>query len=71
MVLDLPNDEAQWMTITTAELILRHRAYWLNLKGFQEMTNQSSVTVQIPAKNLFNVDSLRRLMEQSRRGKLQ
>jgi hypothetical protein len=71
MVLDLPNDEAQWMTITTAELILRHRAYWLNLRGFQETTNQSSVTVPIPTENLFNVDSLRRLMEQSRGGKLQ
>ena len=68
MVLDLPKDEQQWMTITEAELILRHRAYWLNLQGYEETANQSSVTVRIPEENLFNVEGLRALMEQSRKG---
>ena len=68
MVLDLPKDEQQWMTITESELILRHRAYWLNLRGYEETANQSSVTVRIPEENLFNVESLRTLMEQSRKG---
>lgn len=56
------------MTITQDELILRHRAYWLNLQGYEETANQSSVTVHIPEENLFNVESLRTLMEQSRTG---
>ena len=68
MVLDLPKDEQQWMTITESELILRHRAYWLNLRGYEETANQSSVTVRIPEENLFNVEGLRALMEQLRRG---
>ena len=68
VVLDLPQDEQQWMTITENELILRHRAYWLNLQGYEETANQSSVTVRIPEENLFNVESLRTLMEQSRKG---
>ena len=42
VVLDLPKDEQLWMTITEAELILRHRAYWLNLQGYEETANQSS-----------------------------
>ena len=29
VVLDLPRDETQWMTITSDELVLRRRAYWL------------------------------------------
>ena len=68
VVLDLPEDEQQWMTITENELILRHRAYWLNLQRYEETDNQSSVTVRIPEENLFNVESLRALMEQSRKG---
>ena len=68
VVLDLPEDEQMWMTITESELILRHRAYWLNLQGYEDTANLVSVTVRIPEENLFNVESLRRLMEQSRKG---
>ena len=70
VVLDLPEDEQQWMTITEDELILRRRAYWLNLREGEATTNRSSVTVRIPATNLFHVESLRALMAQSRKGKI-
>lgn len=32
VVLDLPQDEAQWMTVTNQELVLRCRAYWVSLQ---------------------------------------
>ena len=70
VVLDLPKDEHRWMTITADKLVLRHRAYWLNLKEKGKTTNQASVTVRIPEQNIFNVESLRRLMEQSRQGRI-
>ena len=70
VVLDLPKDEDRWMTVTADELVLRHRAYWLNLQGREETSNKVSVTVAIPEGNLFNVESLRRLMEQSRGGRI-
>ena len=71
VVLDLPKDQTMWLTTTSDELVLRRRAFWLSLRGLDETTNISSVTVHIPEQNLFNVDSLRLLMEQSRQGKLQ
>ena len=71
VVLDLPNDSDQWMTVTTEKLILRHRAYWLSLRGREETTNKASITVKIPKGNLFNVEGLRCLMEQSRGGRIQ
>ena len=71
VVLDLPKDEHRWMTITENELVLRHRAYWLNLKGWDETVNQTSVTVRIPEQNIFDVENLRALMEQSRQGSIQ
>ena len=71
VVLELPQDEAEWLAITTDELVVRRRAYWLNLRGSQRTDNASSVTVRIPAENVFNVETLRALMEQSRRGRIQ
>ena len=70
VVLDLPNDEDLWMTITADELVLRHRAYWFNLRGREEIANRVSITVEIPEGNLFHIESLRRLMEQSRVGRI-
>ena len=70
VVLDLPTDERRWMTITMDELVLRRRAYWLNLKGWDETTNRTSVTVRIPERNIFDVKSLQALMEHSREGNI-
>lgn len=71
VVLDLPKDEQNWMTLTENELVLRHRAYWLNLRGHEETTNQSTVTVHLPKENLFDIKGLRMLMEQARGGKIE
>ena len=71
LVLDLPKEKSRWLTISEDELILRRRAYWLNLKGFVESENQKTVTVRIPRGNVFDVVSLRALMEQSREGRIQ
>ena len=71
LVLDLPKEKSRWLTISEDELILRRRAYWLNLEGDQETNNLSSVTVQIPRKNVFDVENLHSLMEQSREGRIQ
>ena len=71
VVLDLPEDESQWMTVTTEELILRRRAYWMSLQqGHDELIGQQSVSVHIPERNLFNVEALHALMERSRSGNL-
>ena len=71
MVLDLPREKERWLTITEDELVMRRRAYWLNLKGYTETENRSSVTVRIPSNNVFDVENLHSLMEQSREGSIQ
>ncbi len=68
VVLDLPDDESEWMTMTACELVLRRRAYWLSLHGWAETDNRVSVTVGIPTENVFDVENLGALMERSRRG---
>ena len=69
VVLELPRDEAQWMTLTTEELVLRRRAYWLSLQhGHEERGGQATITIRIPEGNLFDLEALRTLMERSRQG---
>ena len=71
LVLDLPRDEDDWMSMTPESLILRRRAYWLSLKGGPETANTTSITVEIPETNLFSSDSLQVLMERSRTGSIE
>lgn len=69
VVLELPDDESRWMTVTDKRLTLRRRAYWHSLqKGHGEVMGRSTVTVHIPERNLLDVDTLQALMESSRRG---
>ena len=71
VVFELPRDESRWMTVTAEELVLRRRAYWLSLQqGHAEDAERQTVTVHIPARNVFDVDALRELMEQSRKGEI-
>lgn len=70
VVLNLPHEKDQWLTITPEELTLRNCAYWLNLRGWRERSNTSTVTVPIPTANLFDDRSLRRLMSESREGRI-
>ncbi len=71
VVLELPEDKARWLSVTEKALILRRRAYWLSLqRDHDEITGQKTVTVHIPERNILDVETLQRLMEQSRTGEL-
>ena len=64
-VLDMPNDEDEWLTVTVEGLMLRRRMYWVNLYG-QPETKQNSKTVRIPVLQHLDVEALRQLMDDSR-----
>jgi hypothetical protein len=68
VVLDLPSDELEWLSITSDALILRRCAYWTSLAGALDTDNTGTVTITVPATNSFNIVSLRALMEKSRTG---
>ena len=71
VVLELPEDESRWMTVTSEELVLRRRAYWLSLPHeHEEIVDQSTVTIRIPERNVLDVETLQGLMEQSRTGEI-
>ncbi|HEX4710442.1 DUF4365 domain-containing protein [Phenylobacterium sp.] len=68
VVLHLPRDEPDWLTIAPDQLTLRHCAYWTSLRGQPEVIGQDTVTVPVPSANLLTVASLKDLMAQARQG---
>ncbi len=71
MILALPKERKQWISVTEQELVLRRRAYWLSLQqNYSEITDQETVTVHIPLQNVLNIKTLQDLMEKSRKGEL-
>jgi hypothetical protein len=68
VVLDLPRDETQWLTVTAESLVLRRSAFWASLAGAPETDNEATVTVSIQSDHRLDTDSLRALMDQSRTG---
>jgi hypothetical protein len=68
VVLVLPRDEIRWSTQTEEELILRHCAYWLSLKGRGATTNRRSVRISIPRVNIFSVEALQGIMSRIKTG---
>ena len=67
VVLVLPEDESAWLEQSPAELILRHAAYWLSLRGAPPSSATSSVRLSVPLANLFTpqaaTEHLRRISE--------
>lgn len=68
VLLALPSDEAEWLTVASEHLILRRCAFWASLKGFPETANKETVTIHLDGEKRFDVESLMALMEQARSG---
>ena len=66
-MLVLPEEEADWVSQSVDELILRRCAYWFSLRGSEPTTATSSRRLFIPREQVFSVqalqDLLRRLTE--------
>lgn len=68
VVVRLPKDAAQWLSVSADELIMRHCAYWVSLRDAPETDVEKAKTVYIPSKNRFDIEGLKALMDQSRTG---
>lgn len=68
VVMFLPDDTNDWLTISQDELILRKCAYWVSLKGAPDTTNTSGQTVYIPIYQTFTPTSLLDIFARLSRG---
>jgi hypothetical protein len=63
VILHLPKAEEHWLQFGDQHLLLKNAAYYINLVGSPETTNQTSVRIRIPIAQRFNRDSVEQLME--------
>jgi hypothetical protein len=68
VVLLLPEEENDWLAQSEQELILRHAAYWISLKGQKVTSNRRSVRLTIPQANLFTVQTVQAMMSRIKAG---
>ncbi len=57
----MPDDEEKWLTQTDQTTTIRHCAYFVSLLGAAATQNERTVTVAIPASNLFSAELLNEL----------
>lgn len=69
-VVHVPHSVADWMAEEPDQIVLRHRAYWLNLLGEPAHAatkatdwQQMKVTVRVPRGNLLTAARLRGMMD--------
>ena len=68
VVVLIPEEEEQRLSQTEEELCLRYCGYWLFLGGKPAIPNASTVTVVLPAANIFNKSQLNVLMNKVETG---
>ena len=61
-LLVLPEEEELWLNWTKEELLIRGCMYWAEFSGGIESTNDGTVSVKIPKKNIINVESLQEIL---------
>lgn len=59
----VPDDIESWLDQSEERLLMKRCAYWVSLRGMEEVENTSSVTVRLPRSNLFTVDALGSIMQ--------
>ena len=64
IVLFLPEDANDWLSITDSELLLKQAAYWVCLYGAPTSMNDTVQTIYIPKANLLTPNSLIELCKQ-------
>lgn len=62
VVFVMPEDEADWLTLTPESLTLRRCAYWLSLRGRPPTTNETSQTVHLSRARCLTHETLRELL---------
>jgi hypothetical protein len=69
VVLALPEEDSEWLSVSETELILRHCCYWILLEG-QPTKHKRSIRIRVPRTNLFDSENLKDLFSKAKLGKL-
>lgn len=62
VVLVLPKDRTDWLSVSREQLVAKRCAFWFNLKGMPSTDTETSKTIAIPTSNRFDVACLKQMM---------
>lgn len=68
ILVTLPADMEDWLSLTAEQLVLRRCGYWVSLLGEPESDNETSVTVSVPRENLLTPEAVRLMMHRINEG---
>lgn len=68
VLLVLPEDEALWVSQSPDELLMRHCAYWLSLRGAAPAVTTSTVRVAVPCTQVFSAQAIRAILDRLAQG---
>ncbi|WP_270853504.1 DUF4365 domain-containing protein [Roseburia hominis] len=66
----LPEEENQWVSISSEKTVLKKCAYWCSLRGLQDVNNSARVRIKIPDSQLLTRDELIRIMNIVKKGEV-
>lgn len=64
-VMLLPSIRAQWMEHGFMSSTIRRECFWISLQGREKITDQETITIEIPLKNKLNASVIRDLLNQA------
>ena len=64
----LPANVEEWLSLTAEQLVLRRCGYWVSLAGEPESDNKTAVTVQVPRINLLTPLAIQKMMHSINEG---
>lgn len=70
VLLHVPREEADWLTLTEEQLVIRHCAYWISLRGQAPTANAAQQRIRIPFTQRFTSDTVQEIFERLRAGGL-
>lgn len=63
VVVTVDTELTNWLTHSETELAIRRCGYWLSLRGMPDTTNTTSISVQLPRAQKFNVEQLSAILD--------
>jgi len=59
----MPRESEKWLQNDLDKLVLKNGAWWICLRGGEEVDNKESVRIKIPLNNLLSVNEVKRIMQ--------
>jgi Domain of unknown function (DUF4365) len=63
IVVLVPENIGEWIQQSESEMLIKHCAYWVSLRGMPETRNTNRITVELLRRNQFTPDALESIMQ--------